>query len=341
MRTGVTLVDVTGAADLLLAQGERPTIEGVRKILGTGSPATVNSLLKEYYQTLPGRLNLPAPIASAAAELYQKIHDTALEEVAKEQLALQKQMTQEREQLANERQAFESTKIGLQQQIATLTAEKQALLDQQGQLQQKVATLERNLAEQTARAAAAESKAKAATDERERASAKHLAELQTQREQAEGNERHLLGRIEDQKGQIKRISAEKDAEAAAFSKRISSLETALSDGSKVTAALRNDLTAAQREAQNDRDARQQAESALSKASERHGRELQAVTSERGRFEAELEQTWLAVKQHRQERDDAMRDAARHEGKVQVLQGQLEELRGEIQQLRSSKVIKAG
>lgn len=41
---GVTLADVTRAADQIIAEGERPTLDSVRRILGAGSPGTVNTL---------------------------------------------------------------------------------------------------------------------------------------------------------------------------------------------------------------------------------------------------------------------------------------------------------
>lgn len=39
MARGITELDVHGAADALVAKGERPTVERVRAHLGTGSPA--------------------------------------------------------------------------------------------------------------------------------------------------------------------------------------------------------------------------------------------------------------------------------------------------------------
>ena len=72
MRPGVTLEDITRAADQMLFAGHRPTVEGVRNILGTGSPATVNRHLNDYYLRLKDRLTLPPEIAAAAAELHAK-----------------------------------------------------------------------------------------------------------------------------------------------------------------------------------------------------------------------------------------------------------------------------
>ena len=123
MRTGVTLADITRAADELLAGGERPTVDGVRKILGTGSPNTVNTLLKQYYQTLPARLHLPAPIATAAAELYEKVRATAVEELTAERASAQQQLTEDRDKLAQERRDFEAERSAMQQRVADLNGD--------------------------------------------------------------------------------------------------------------------------------------------------------------------------------------------------------------------------
>lgn len=333
MRTGVTLTDITRAADQLLAVGERPTVDGVRKVLGTGSPATVNNLLKEYYQALPTRLNLPAAIATAAAELYQKIRETAQGEVAEQQEIFQRDLAADRDKLSADRSAFESDKASLQQRLAALTSEKQGLQEQLSALQSKVVGLERSLSEQTERAAAAESRALSATEERERATAKHAAEVTHLREQAEGNERHLLARIEDQKTQAKRIATEREKEAAAAQSRISALETSLSENSKLLAAARGDLATAQRDLTRAQSLRTEVESALSNTHEQLTKEQQAWAAERERMKAELLLEQSAIKHLRQERDDAMREAARQEGKASALLGQLDGLKGELAAVR--------
>ena len=333
MRTGVTLIDITRAADQLLAEGERPTVDGVRKVLGTGSPATVNNLLKEYYQALPTRLNLPAAIATAAAELYQKIRETAQGEVAEQQEIFQRDLAADREKLSADRSAFESDKTSLQQQVAALKSEKQGLQEQLSSIQTKVLGLERSLSEQTERAAAAESRALSATEERERATSKHAAEVAHLREQAEGNERHLLARIEDQKTQTKRIATEREKEAAAAQGRISALETSVSESSKLLAATRGDLATAHRDLTREQSLRTEVEAALSNAQERLTKEQQAWAAERERMKAELLLEQSAIKHLRQERDDGMREAARQEGKVSALLGQLDGVKSELAALR--------
>jgi len=335
MRTGVNLVDVTRAADQLLADGERPTVEGIRKLLGTGSPGNVNALLKEYYQTLPGRLNLPAPIATAAAELYEKVRSTAMEEVTEQRVDLERQAALEREQLAQERRSFETEKTSLRSHAAGLTNDVDRLQEQVRQATTKVASLEKELAVQAERAATAEAQARAADEERERASTRHGAELQRLRDQSEGNERHFLTRIEEHKTQHQRLLAERDRESATAAKRTAELESSLSEALKVQASLRADQAASQRELSKYRESAQAAEAAVERL---HAEFAKTEAAHRTAFEKaqiELESGRKAVEQHRRERDDAVREAARAEGKNQAFQSQLEEARAEILRLHRS------
>ena len=70
LRSGVTTVDVTLAADALLRQGLRPTIERIREHLGRGSPNTINPLLDQWWKTLAARL-------SGGPELLERIPASA------------------------------------------------------------------------------------------------------------------------------------------------------------------------------------------------------------------------------------------------------------------------
>jgi hypothetical protein len=54
---GITAADVERAADALLRQGSRPTIEKVRAEVGSGSPNTINPLLDAWWQRLASRLD--------------------------------------------------------------------------------------------------------------------------------------------------------------------------------------------------------------------------------------------------------------------------------------------
>lgn len=63
---GIQEHQVWAAADLLIAAGERPTIERVRQKLGSGSPNTVSPMLDSWFKTLPGRLGVKAPTEEEA-----------------------------------------------------------------------------------------------------------------------------------------------------------------------------------------------------------------------------------------------------------------------------------
>jgi hypothetical protein len=59
---GITAADVERAADSLLRQGSRSTIEKVRATIGSGSPNTINPLLDDWWQRLASRLDA-GPVA--------------------------------------------------------------------------------------------------------------------------------------------------------------------------------------------------------------------------------------------------------------------------------------
>ena len=102
---GITSSDVDRAADALLREGQRPTIEKVRLKIGRGSPNTINPLLDAWWSRLAARLDagpaalhrLPETVAQAAEGLWL----TALEEARRR---AQLESGSARKTLARERQ---------------------------------------------------------------------------------------------------------------------------------------------------------------------------------------------------------------------------------------------
>jgi len=338
---GVTLSDITRAADQLLAEGERPTIDGVRRILGTGSPGTVNTLLKQYFQSLPSRLNLPASIATAAAELYEQVQSTARQELEKEREESEAALATDRESLAQERRDFEGERAAFHQRVADLNADLERHREQLKTTSAKLASTERELVAQTIRATSAEAQAKAAEAERERSAQKYASDLQRLREQAEGNERHLLGRIDEQKAQSQRLTQDREREIAAAAKQASSLEAAVSEATKLNASLRAELATAQRDLGKRQEAVTVAETALTRAQEQAVREQAARQADLERSRVEFERLTAQTEQHRRERDEALREAAKLEGRAAALQGQLDAAQAEIRRLQKAKAGDAG
>ena len=126
MATGITESDVWTAADALLLEGARPTIERVRQKIGRGSPNTVSPYLETWFKALGARIRdprafasqeaVPDPVAQAAARLW----DAALELARAEQTAAQRDAQAE---LAAQRQANADEAERLRQHALALARE--------------------------------------------------------------------------------------------------------------------------------------------------------------------------------------------------------------------------
>jgi hypothetical protein len=104
---GITSSDVDRAADALLREGERPTIERIRARLGRGSPNTINPLLDAWWKRLAGRLDagpaalhrLPEPVLLAAEGLWMQTLDEARRRAAAEQGSGKASLAKDRQDL--------------------------------------------------------------------------------------------------------------------------------------------------------------------------------------------------------------------------------------------------
>ena len=90
---GVTRGEVEIAADALLREGRRPTVEKVRAHLGRGSPNTINPMLDAWWKRLTSRLDagpaalhrLPEGVAQVAEALWMQALEEARRRAALEQ----------------------------------------------------------------------------------------------------------------------------------------------------------------------------------------------------------------------------------------------------------------
>jgi hypothetical protein len=161
---GITSADVARAADSLLREGQRPTIERVRLKIGRGSPNTINPLLDAWWSRLASRLDagpdalhrLPEPVAQAAEALWL----TALEEARRR---AQLEAGSSRKALAHERQE-------LTVQAHILSIREQELKDRLNVADQRTAKLELEI-ETLTTLLRKEQASRVATD-------RHLAEIQ-------------------------------------------------------------------------------------------------------------------------------------------------------------------
>ncbi|MBD9467769.1 DNA-binding protein [Pseudoxanthomonas sp. PXM01] len=194
MPTGISETDVHQAADALVAQGERPTIERIRAHLGTGSPNTVTRWLETWWQRLDERLragasglaagNPPADVAALAQQWWEvavtHAHTVASQALGDAHAALQARtdtLTRSEAQIASERLAW--------------AAERTELIHARDLAQRGVKDLEAHLL----------------------ALGRHLDELQRQHAQVDTEREGLLGQL------LAAQAAAQDATAAANAAR--------------------------------------------------------------------------------------------------------------------------
>lgn len=138
---GVQQEDVWGAADALIAEGLRPTIERVRQKMGRGSPNTVSPMLEAWFATLGPRLALggakadeggpPAAVRQAMAKLWEVALSSAQHQATEALAQAQQGLNNDRSALAQR-----ESELGHQAEVLTerLTAADMAFTDAKNQL---------------------------------------------------------------------------------------------------------------------------------------------------------------------------------------------------------------
>ena len=121
---GISKTDVWNAADALLLEGARPTIERVRHKIGRGSPNTVSPHLDAWFAHLGGRIKDPGAFARPPAEpdeiqrlakhFWERALATAREQALAQFAEAQQRLDADRAALELDRQAVEDEKAKLQ-----------------------------------------------------------------------------------------------------------------------------------------------------------------------------------------------------------------------------------
>lgn len=269
MSRGVQQDDVWAAADALIAQGLRPTIERVRQHMGRGSPNTVSPMLEAWFSTLGPRLGvsetpspdrLPVPVQKAALSLWEHAQAAARDEAAQAFAAERAVLTKERNLLAEaqaelsvreeamrERQAAldEALKIA-QTQAADLSArlaEMRDLLERRdtelASLHSRIAVLDK--AQETARRA---------HDEALRANAEERRRLD---ERYTATEHRWLGELDRARQEVRQLKAalteqerRSQASRANLESEVGTLNAQLREAHAETNAVRDSLEQSRR-----------------------------------------------------------------------------------------------
>lgn len=132
IRRGIAYEDVAQAAEELHSQGETPTIERVRSLLGgTGSNTTISKYLNEWRHYTIGSVSTPAdPVQMAVQRVWQQLReetDVEIKKIKEESDSLI-QEAQANEQLATQKmEDMEKQFILLKDQFHALQADKEIL----------------------------------------------------------------------------------------------------------------------------------------------------------------------------------------------------------------------
>jgi uncharacterized lipoprotein NlpE involved in copper resistance len=209
---GVQQEEIDAAADALLAQGLRPTVERVRGHLGRGSPNRVGPMLEAWFTRLAPRLGvateddpraIPASVRKAMESVWAQALDSA-QAIEGAQLASVRQALQsELEAIGQERAALElAAQAGLERELllreARDTAQQQLAnaVAQLKAIQEELAKRNQDLTEARGSIAVLVQQ----TDAGEREHQKQLAALAKERERlqegAQAGERRLMGEVD-------------------------------------------------------------------------------------------------------------------------------------------------
>jgi len=234
---GVQREDVFAAADALLAEGKRPTIERVRLKIGRGSPNTVSPMLEHWFARLGSRISgatSPAPGSGESDSTHSSLPEgvrtaaAALWEEAQRQASTQARsaIARELEDLAQREQSLASAQAALTQRVDAFAATRAGVDAALAGAQQTSAALEQQLlatsadAQDVRRRLEAElqrlntrlSEASQAAQRERQGAAQALADLEKDMRQAEeryaGQQRHWLAEVDRARQQVKALEAE-------------------------------------------------------------------------------------------------------------------------------------
>ncbi|MFP8968408.1 DNA-binding protein [Pokkaliibacter sp. CJK22405] len=152
-----TIEQVKKIADDLLGQGERPTQQRVRDILGRGSLTTINKGLNQWWVDLSQRLKEPAlpkvpdPVAKSLSQIWQDAVFYARDELREQGKALEVSYQERRSRMDDELAISKSEVASLQQRLSLASERLESVLSELATEQQRAHQQERELIASQAR----------------------------------------------------------------------------------------------------------------------------------------------------------------------------------------------
>lgn len=245
---GIQYSDVALAADALLQEGVRPTIERIRLRIGRGSPNTVGPLLEQWFSSLGARIHpkssahdahqesVPQEVREAMETLWTVAQSQAQQQAESALQAREATLEADRQALNAEAEALEQTKARMQERAAWL---EQALVQadaqlkeshvQQQQLQAVLAERGREiqaLTQSMAQSQAAHGQLQALFQQ---AQTEHQAVLRDAEARHAGNERRWMAELDRARQEARKAEQALQVQAQDFAKAHQTLSDRVKD----------------------------------------------------------------------------------------------------------------
>jgi hypothetical protein len=235
----ISQADVFRAADELLVQGDRPTIDRVRMRLGRGSPNTINDHLDTWWLRLGARLRdipgqefpqLPEPVSQTLLHLWSHALDGA-RSVLQATLADQEQALIEREAVVEttareltERERAAAVRNAALEESLTLAREQLVAANQRAQaLEANAQEREAECARLRAQIQTLETACAKTRDKLEAAAAAHQAERAQIQERHDAAESHWMLELDRTRLDAKETARDHERQLKALRSQIGSL----------------------------------------------------------------------------------------------------------------------
>ncbi|MGV8805659.1 MAG: DNA-binding protein [Polaromonas sp.] len=247
---GIQQEDVQVAADALIAEGLRPTIERVRQKIGRGSPNTVSPMLDNWFAGLSKRLGVanasdeqrlqpPEPVQAAAAMLWQAAMQLAKHAAQEEFLQENQKLDMRRAELQNHeaelisrQEAFNARQIALDETLQLARDQLTAMtsrLEEAGILQ---ARRDREIEELRQQLKSREDERDAELQRRNDDATRHADERLRLEARATANEHRWLTELDRERLEVKRVVSahiELESRAQATQTQLKTAQAALLD----------------------------------------------------------------------------------------------------------------
>ena len=199
---GIQYEDVAQAADALLQEGSRPTIERIRLRLGRGSPNTVSPMLEQWFGGLGQRLGgavpmssenaVPAPVMKAAQALWAAASSASDANAAETWSARQTEQDATAQELETARIQLQARELALHERLQAMETALALSTQQLRESNERAKTQQAALAQREEELRDARN----ALNEAAQRSSEQLAALQQQLEQVQTQARDERSAIE-------------------------------------------------------------------------------------------------------------------------------------------------